>query len=261
MNWLGSRVRLRLRTLLEIVDLGFIFVMANRKIYQRLGASILVASFGACAVARAFGSSWAATWILALVLGKLVEGVFTVAAGRLLFTENVPVRDVLEPWWKRLGSYLATSLLTSLLVAVGAVTIAAFPIMIAKVLFAPEFCLLEAASPSECTSRGGRLIKGQSGRIFVLGLLLAATQLVFVIFGEILGQGLVATVLQLDHPFGGLFDEGGSLYAVAGFFLAIPYVTAMRFIGYIDVRTRREGWDVQVRFAALLQSAAAKAAA
>jgi hypothetical protein len=52
---------------------------------------------------------------------------------------------------------------------------------------------------------------------------------------------------------GSLYDDGGSTFALAGFFASIPYVASTRFLGYVDRRTRREGWDIQVRFAALAQ--------
>jgi len=31
-------------------------------------------------------------------------------------------------------------------------------------------------------------------------------------------------------------------------FLSVPLVATLRFLAYIDNRTRREGWDIQVRF-------------
>ena len=36
--------------------------------------------------------------------------------------------------------------------------------------------------------------------------------------------------------------------AIAGLFASLPLVATLRFLAYIDIRTRREGWDIQVRF-------------
>jgi hypothetical protein len=85
--------------------------------------------------------------------------------------------------------------------------------------------------------------------------------LAFVVAGDLLGQGLVEFVLQLGRPVGSLFHDGGSTYALFGYFLSVPYVSSARFLGYVDSRTRREGWDIQVRFAALAQRAATEEAA
>ena len=77
------------------------------------------------------------------------------------------------------------------------------------------------------------------------------------------GMGVVyrGERMQLGRPVGSLFDNGGSTYALLGYFLSVPYVASARFLGYVDSRTRREGWDIQVRFAALLQRAATEEAA
>jgi hypothetical protein len=33
--------------------------------------------------------------------------------------------------------------------------------------------------------------------------------------------------------------------------LSAPFVASASFLGYIDMRTRKEGWDIQLRFMAL----------
>ena len=50
-------------------------------------------------------------------------------------------------------------------------------------------------------------------------------------------------------------SDGGSGFAVLGALLAVPMAAAMRFLGYIDLRTRKEGWDIQLRFVALAEQA------
>jgi hypothetical protein len=51
-----------------------------------------------------------------------------------------------------------------------------------------------------------------------------------------------------------LWSDGGSAYAVAGALLSAPFVASASFLGYIDLRTRKEGWDIQLRLAALADS-------
>lgn len=256
MNWLASRVRLRVRTLLEVLDLGFIFVSANHRTYLRLASWLLLPAFALSAAGQALRLPWPLLWLLAIVLGKVVEGAFTIAAGQLLFSENVPPQLVLAAFRKRLFPYCGTCLQSAVLLALTSIVVVPLPFVAAMLLFAGEFCLLEGASPGEGRTRGGRLTKGYTGRAVALAAALALGHVGFVLFAELLGDGLVGTVLQLGRPFGHIYEDGGSSYALAGFFAAIPYLTAIRFIGYIDLRTRQEGWDIQLRFTALLRHAA-----
>src|SRR5262249_4133402 len=63
--------------------------------------------------------------------------------------------------------------------------------------------------------------------------------------------------LQLGVPAGELWTDGGSGFAVLGALLAVPVVAAVRFLGYVDLRTRKEGWDIQLRFVALAEQSTA----
>jgi hypothetical protein len=260
MNWLASRVKLRMRTFLEVVDLGFVFVMANRRSYVRLALRFLLLPFAICAICQARQVPWPLIWAIALLLGALIEGPFTVAAGQMLFSRHVPWRAVSKSWWPRFGPYVSVRLRSTVLLALTGLIVLPLPVVMANVLFSGEACLLEGSKAGESLRRGARLAKGQQMRAFGLSLTLALVALGFVLLGEILGQGLVESTLQLGDPLGSLSD-GGSTYALAGFFLAIPFLTAIRFVGYIDLRTRQEGWDIQLRFAALAQLAAERAAA
>jgi hypothetical protein len=260
-NWLAARVRLRTRTILEILDLGFVFCAENGKSYVKLALAILLLPFAVCAAARAFGLHWRSTWVLAIALGKLAEGAFTVAAGQLLFADSVATATVLAAFGRLLVPYIATRIWAFLALAACILIVVPFPSMVSRALFVSEYCLLEAASPNQCLKRGARLMRSHTGRAFGLGFSLIVAQAGFVVIAEALGQGLVEFVLQLGRPVGSLFDDGGSPFALAGFFLSLPYFTAARFFAYVDSRTRAEGWDIQVRFAALVQRAAPKAAA
>jgi hypothetical protein len=45
-------------------------------------------------------------------------------------------------------------------------------------------------------------------------------------------------------------EIGGPLF-MFGMWLAVPLLTTARFFVYLNLRTRREGWDIQTRFAAI----------
>ena len=103
----------------------------------------------------------------------------------------------------------------------------------------------------DAVKRVDRFIAGRGASAFGTLLSLLATQAGFIVTAEFLGHGLVDEVLQLGKPFGSLFSNGGSPYALAGFFLSVPYVATARFLSYVDARTRADGWDVQLRFMAI----------
>ena len=46
------------------------------------------------------------------------------------------------------------------------------------------------------------------------------------------------------------------LALLLGLHLSIPLVATTRFLAYIDNRTRRDGWDIQVRFLAIRRAQA-----
>ena len=72
------------------------------------------------------------------------------------------------------------------------------------------------------------------------------------------GRSLLEGLLQSAAPSSGL-GSGGSLLAAIGFWVFVPYAATVKFLLYLNVRTRTEGWDVQTRFAALARRAEADA--
>jgi hypothetical protein len=190
--------------------------------------------------------------MVAVALGSLVQGIFTVAVGQLIFSEALTARKVLALFGRRLGSYLAMLFVSRSLLALSAVPfLLGVPLAWPRMLFVHEASLLESAGPTDSIRRASRFIAGRGSSVFLALIALLATQAGFIITGEFLGQGLVAEVLQLGKPFGALFTDGVTPYALAGFFLSVPYVATARFLHYIDSRTRSDGWDIQLRFMAV----------
>ena len=253
MNLLDSRVVLRLRTVPDVLDLAYVYCTKNQRTYQKLAAILLVPCLAICLVARyLLGWHWGFVWLCAVVLGGVAQGAFTLAAGQLLFSKEAPLRPLLGRYFRRLPSYLAALFITRLLIAVGALPFFLLvPSAWVRVVFVHEVSLLETASAGEAFARSGRFVKRQAGAVIGLLVCLLLSHAGFVLVVEALGKGLVEFVLQLGRPFGSLLDDGGSVYALSGFFLAIPYVASARFLKYTDIRTRKEGWDIQLRFKAI----------
>jgi hypothetical protein len=247
LNLRAAAVVLRPRELSEQLDLACRLCMSIAfGLFARLAATLLLPAFVGCLVLRhAAGWSWVAVWALAVVLGNLLQGVFTVSVGRLLFSEELSVGQALRLFAGRFGAYVTTLFLSRCLM------VASFLLAWPRMVFVHEACLLEAAGPGAAIQRSGKFTQGRTSAAFGVLVALLLTQAAFVVTAELLGHGVVSEVLQLGKPFGSLVDDGGSAYALAGFLLSIPYVASARFLSYIDGRTRADGWDIQVRFLAI----------
>jgi hypothetical protein len=268
MNLLDSRVVLRVRTMPDILDLAFrvCFAPGNGRVFGRLSAAFLLPCFAACVALRyAAGWEWLDVWLVAAILGALTQGAFTIAAGRLMFQETLPTREVIGRYMRRLPAYATALLLARVLVWGSVLMMFSRPLIPLAItilllyfflwprsLFVHEICLLEGAGPIQVFSRGRRFVLRHYGA--ALGMLCAGlgAQISFVVIFELMFRmGIVDFVLQLGEPLGNLFKSGGSVFALAGFFAAVPYVSVARFLTYIDLRTRKEGWDIQLKFTAI----------
>ncbi len=253
MNLADARVVLRPRGQAELLDLAMRWCFgADRWLYARLAALVLLPSLGACVAARWWGEwAWGDVWLLAIAQTTVLQGVFTVATSRALFERDVSAVAVLRQFLRRVPSYLGALIITRILLAFGALTFALLPPAWTRVAFVHEASLLEGASPITASQRAWRLARNRGVELALLlgGLGLAIVAAIGA--GELLGHGLVEFVLQLGRPFDTLTEDGGSLYALIGFHAIIPYLAVGRFLGYVDERTRGDGWDIQLRFMAL----------
>lgn len=261
----AARIVLRPRSISEIFDLALRFATAPAaKLYAKLGALFLLPAWGLCVAARhAFAWEWGSVWLLALALATPIQGVFTIAISRMMFAEQVRVRDVLVHYFRRLPAYLGALLLTRTMIAIlGLAFFLVIPPfwMWGRCAYVHEACLLEQAKPVDAITRAARMAAANMGSVIGQLMLMSLAAAGFVFVAEmLLISGLVEFVLQLGRPFGTLMDDGGSVAALLGMFLAVPYWTTVRFLSYIDLRTRRDGWDVQLRFMAIQARAKAEA--
>jgi hypothetical protein len=257
----ASAVVLRPRTLAEELDLACRLCMSLAfGLYARLSALILLPILAGCLWLRhGMGWGWPEVWAVAALAGSVVQGVFTVAVGRLLFSEALSVGQVLRLFLRRAGSYLGMLFLSRLILAVAALLfLVGLPFAWPRLVFVYEASLLENAGAAGALRRSNRFVDGRAPAVAGVLVALLLTQAGFVLTAELLGQGLVAEVLQLGKPFGSLFQDGGSPYALAGLLLSFPYVATARFLDYIDARTRADGWDIQLRFMAIAAREEAK---
>jgi hypothetical protein len=248
----AARVPLRPRGSAEILDLALAFIRAHGGVYAKLCAVSLLPVLGLCVLLRHGARfEWLPVWLAAAAGSVLVEGLFAVAAGRLLFNGAASATGAVRRFAGRATVSTGALLVAGMLVAVSFLLVLPAAIVAPRLLLVREACLLAQAGVREALARSWRLTRrhyGSAAMALALGL---AVRLYAVLAAELLGDSAISFVLQLGHPFGEL-TEGGSAFAIAGFLLATPIVATARFLHYLDLRTRIEGWDIQVRFLALL---------
>ena len=195
---------------------------------------------------------WWTIWLVALPLATVLEGPFTVAASRLMFSERLSARATLRIFAGRLVSYVFALLIKAFVLTLAILPLfIAVPIVWPNLTFVAEATLLEHARATEAWGRSKRLVLGRTGDALIALVSWLMVRVAFVGAAEMLMQGVVTDILQLGRPFGTLFKQGGTPYALLGLFLATPFLATARFLQYVDTRTRSDGWDLQVRFMAI----------
>lgn len=253
MNLEQARIVLRARSVSETFDLGLKWLVSVKGPYLRLAFALLVPSWILCLAARWWLQwEWLAVWALAAGIGLLVQGPFTIAASRLMFASDVGVRSVLGQFLRRSGVYVLAMTISRGLVGLTGFAVVLPPLLWPGIAFVPEAVLLEGQGFTEGLKRAWAFNRGQTGTVLALLCGLSAGMFGFVAgFDQLLGLALLEFVLQVGRPFESLWEDGGSAAALLGFFAAIPYLATVRFLHYIDGRTRRDGWDIQLAFLAI----------
>ncbi|MEZ4448548.1 MAG: hypothetical protein R3B09_03635 [Nannocystaceae bacterium] len=253
MNLAQARVVLRPRSTPEVFDLALRFTVAARGVLLRLALITIVPALGLLLALYELDVVYEPheLWLVAALLTPWIVGVHVIASSRLLFESKPPLRAILGHFLRRVVVFTVASAIVVGLIAFGALFAVGAPIFAALFLFYIEAALLEGQGPFAALGRARRLLRYRFGAALLYVLGLAAAILTFVAAAESLGHAIVRFVLQLGQPFGDLEGDGISAFSILGFFLALPYVAAVHFLAYIDVRTRQDGWDLQVRFMGL----------
>ncbi|MCL2723122.1 MAG: hypothetical protein FWD69_01670 [Polyangiaceae bacterium] len=247
---LRSRVTFRDRPLVDVLDLALRFVVVQGSAYTKVALVVLVPALAVTlVVARHDGWPWA--WVSALVLGLFAEVPFTILASRLVFQDEVRVKDVVVASFRALPRVLAMRFLWALTIVASAFMLLMPALWVgASLVFASEVLLLEHAGVVSSLLRSLRISTSSLGATIAGALLLAVFTALAVPLADISGRTIIDDLLQFRPP-ASAFDEGGSVLAMLGWFGALPYLTTARFFLYLNVRTRDEGWDIQTRFATI----------
>ena len=242
------RVALRPRGPLEVFDLTLRLLRERSRPFAWLAAlTVLPAVVAALVVWWLSSGDWTVCILALIVLMPLVQAPFTVLGGRLLFEEHASAWEAVKNTLRVSGGLVGALLVKALglaLICTG-IGLAALPVL----LYLTETALLERVPLARGLRRSSRLAGGQLG-VAVLGVVAAWALTAWgALLGELTGQAVVGFVLQLGQPFGAL--EGALLTPYLGALAVQPLIAVYRLMLYVDVRTRMEGWDLQVGLRAL----------
>lgn len=248
MNLHLCRIALRPRGPLEVFDLVFALLRAHPGLYARLTAVCVGPLAMVCAVGVVL-TEGDVMWLAAPpLLAPFIGLPFTLLTGRVLFADSWTVRMVLR---ELLGSF--GRLVTVLVISLG-IDLAGFLFCFAGLMFSrplgaflAEAALLERTPMSRVLSRSTRLaLLHPAGALAVAGAWFVLTAWAMAA-GEAVGQAFVGMMLQLGQPFGSVFEDGVvTPYVVIGGLLVQPVFAVYRVLQFVDVRTRIDGWDLQV---------------
>ncbi len=252
MNPNACRVVLRARDPFEVFDLTLRLARERWRTFAALLGWTVAPWVVVAAVVAWFTDGHWALLLLPLVLATPIQAPFTLAAGRLLFTEELSQREVLGALWERLGTLVGTWFLGMGAWLASSLTCGlALPPVLAWLCYLTETALLERVSLSRCLRRSMRLSGAHMGIAFAAAGSRFFFTAWFALLGELTGHAVVNWVLQLGEPFGSMWEGQVTPYLVAGILLAQPVHAVYRLLLYVDIRTRVEGWDLQVALRAV----------
>lgn len=197
---------------------------------------------------------------LVLPLAGIFSPLLLLTAGQLVFSPGVSLAAVLGELWRRGPRFAAAFVLSRLAVLLGA-SMLILPGLYAwrAGWFLAPVVLLERAPLGASLSRAARVAGGHQTTAawhglhavaLCLYLSLAAASLLHFGLVELFGPTFSALAQLPQH------DAYGPVLALCGYALAAPLVSLVWFLVYLDIRIRREGWDLEIAFrrrAALLE--------
>ena len=193
-------------------------------------------------------------WLLVLTFGSMFAPPVVATIGMLVFSPKVKLRDVVSmslrralPYWL---AFIPMRLAT--LVAAAGLLVPGYYVW-RQAWFLGPVVLLEGTGVADSLKRASRFAIGYHGHVAAhaahAGALLCYfsftfASLVFVLLKTVIG----ANVPAIDRLL--VYEHLNHAVGMIGFALAVPFVTMMWFFVYLDVRTRKEGWDLEIAFRA-----------
>jgi hypothetical protein len=241
------QVALRPRGPLEAFDLAFRFA---RERHGPLGKLLMLTLFPLWLLtipACLLTDGHLALLLVPIVVGPFVQAPFTVLSGRLLFASQYPIFSVVKDVLTQLPALLTAWAIGVLGWAISSLSCFTFAVLVqGSLLYHTETALLERVGPQRGLRRTFRLAGGNFGIALVGALSRWVLLAFFGLVAEAIGQGVVNFILQLGQPFGSLWSGQVTPFLLGGLLFAQAAHAVYRLFLYLDVRTRVEGWDIQV---------------
>ncbi len=193
------------------------------------------------------------TWLFLLSLGPLFTAPVIVTAGHLIFSPGVSLAQMIMATLRRVLPFTLLFLLYRVLIFVG-LNLLIIPglYLWRNSWFIGPIALLEGSSFGDSFQRGRTFALGFSGHVLahavnvwaLLVYLSVALASVLHFIVELLGTSMPA----MGHL---TLREGYyEVLLILGYSLALPFTALVWFFVYLDVRTRKEGWDLEIAFRA-----------
>jgi hypothetical protein len=247
---IGHRVALRPRSMLETGDLTFALIQRHPKPFVRLLPWVLVPALVCWGVHALTEWNPYELLLLQFLITGVTAGPYTILCGDLMLTGDVSAKEVQQRFLKAAPRYVLLSLATLFVPVL-------FFLPYGLIAFFPEAILLERGTLGAAFTRSRTLLRSTPGRGAAMVLVIGALAL----FG---GSGMELARYSFRALFGLSLAPLDDLWShlswapFVGLALVRPYLAAFRFLLYIDCRTRREGWDLQVQFSALAARSASR---
>lgn len=250
MDVMHARLALRERSTLDVLDLSVRFVSAHKAIYLRAMAPVIAPAFFA-SWAFAHEAGWAWGWLGAVLLSLPSQAPFTALASRLVFDDRVRARDALTSSLRAMPRLVLARALQLLALGLALAFFVVPSLWVAgATLFLGEVVLLEQSTVGRSFGRAQRIAATDVGSAIFGVALVVVLPLAAAVLADITGRAVLEDLLEVRAP-APLWRDGGSWLALLGFWAAVPFAATVRFLAYVNFRTRSEGWDIQTRFAAL----------
>lgn len=259
---IAQRLVLRPRSLPALADLACVFVRVHaRRVLAVLPIALLpvpLAHWTASPEAPAL--PWLTVWLLGPAFGAILttlSGDLVVrddeggppgsAAGSVATMRLRQLSALVGRWARNLPWLLLVRVLDGGLKAIS------LGLLSGPLFFAHEIRLLEDGGVAQTWTRGQRLLGATPMRWLTAPAFFLAVVIGGAATGDAVWQGL-RSVLGVPTQPSLLWSQGYSLPALVGACVAQAWLSVVRFLAYLDARTRREGWDLQLGAQALADS-------
>ena len=248
MNLDRMTIAVRRRTLPEIYDLA---LLVSRRHGGRLAALVVIGSFPWVVLDMWLlhglpGQAWTWYWLLLLaaVQAPMATAPVTAFLGQAMFDERPSARAALRKAMRRLPALMTLGLWYGVLTVVPPALVLAPPHQVAVLV-------LEDLRGRAAWSRAAALRSAWSGE-WVLHLLLAPALVAAVLWLSVgtaeACMGLFGSARVMPDPEELLPQLDPTISAIPAMvlFATLGWLAIVHFLAYLDLRTAREGWDIDL---------------